>query len=227
MKGKYFIEPLFHAVVEGRKTMMREIINPQPLGNFYNKFEFTKRNRVFQKYEFTCGASLIPKYRVGERLYLKEPYILLTDFPYCADAPVYKYDGNRECSFWKHTMPSKYARYYIEIISVKVERIRDISEQDAIAEGVDFIFTEDECKTTVGLIGTKPSDHGYRNYLWHGLVGNGITKKQSDNWDYQYSSYASAKDSYFSLMERINGSGAWVVNPFVWSYTFKLVKNEK
>ena len=239
MKGKYFIEPLFHAVIEGRKTMMREVVKPPKKA--YGGIVVVKNHTgdiidvcwadEHERFSDENGNNNVikPCYKVGETVYLKEPYF--EDYPFTDHATAtYKYNMKREflekkpLIKWKTpiTMPSKYARYFIEITSVCVEKLQDISELDAIAEGVDFLFTEEECKTTVGLIGTKPSDHGYRNYLWHGLVGNGITRKQSNNWDYQYSSYASAKDSYSSLMEKINGSGTWDANPFVWTYEFKI-----
>jgi hypothetical protein len=123
-------------------------------------------------------------------------------------------------------MPRWASRLTLEVVNVRVERVREISEDDAIAEGVGRLFTEEECRTVAGIIGTKPEDHGYINYLWHGLVGKGITGKQSDSWPHQFSGYDSAKGSYSSFWETINAKRGypWADNPWVWVIEFRQVK---
>lgn len=104
-------------------------------------------------------------------------------------------------------MPKEATRIWLRISEIRVQRLQSISEEDAKAEGVEFLFTQDQCNTVAGIVGTKPEDHGYRNYLWHGDFGQyGTGNKRSDAWPHQYSSYDSAKGSYSSLWELINGS---------------------
>ena len=114
------------------------------------------------------------------------------------------------------------ARTWLERTETRVERVQDISEEDARAEGVDPLFTESQ-------IASRPELAEYRgrfaNYLWHGHHGRlGMGNKKSDSWKYQYSAYDHAADSFSSLWESINGEGSWAKNEWVWVVGFKRVE---
>ena len=69
MKGIIFSEPMFRATIEGRKTQTRRIVKPQP--DFISEnFGWANRNN---------GDIILPRYKVGEKVYLKEPYELFYD----------------------------------------------------------------------------------------------------------------------------------------------------
>ena len=90
MNGICFKEWLFHATIEGRKTQTRRIANPQPntCGSCYSyiksdykyigggRFCYTKGYKINDSdivrgcYDEYCK----PRYKVGETVYLKEPY---------------------------------------------------------------------------------------------------------------------------------------------------------
>lgn len=117
-------------------------------------------------------------------------------------------------------MPRWHCRIFLEIASVRVERLQDITEEDAKAEGVSQLFDE---KTKM----SRPECNfdSWTNYLWHGNWGQcGMGNKKSDAWQYQYSGYEKARDSFSSLWESINGPGSWEANPWVWVIEFKRVK---
>ena len=103
-------------------------------------------------------------------------------------------------------------------------RFQSISEEDAKVEGVEYLFDYIECHSVSGLGGKEPKDHGYKNYLWHGKIGKGITNKQADSWKHQYSNYKTAKDSFSSLWEMIHGPGAWERNEWIWGYEYEVIK---
>lgn len=92
-------------------------------------------------------------------------------------------------------MPRWASRILLEITAVRVERLQDISEADAIAEGVepfrDFL----------------PAGHWKR---YHDGATNGYV-------DCPIASYA-------SLWTTINGAGSWAANPWVWVVEFKRVQ---
>lgn len=87
-------------------------------------------------------------------------------------------------------MPRWAYRTMLEIISVRPERLNDISEEDAKAEGVE------ECG------GFMTASGCWKNYGSDGP------------------SFWSPALSYRSLWESINGPGSWDLNPLVWVIEF-------
>lgn len=197
MKGICFIEPLFNKVVTGQKIQTRRIINPQP-----DSRGFRTTNIIFEDWH---GREIRPKYKVGETVYLKEPYAETCD-EYGTPIIAYKFGGKPRlklpdslgdeidtnwcidnypaCGKWKNKlyMPESVARHFIEITAVRAERLQDISEEDCIKEGI-----------------TLYDENG--KYLGHWYI-----------------------DTYAALIDKINGNGIFQSNPFVWVYDFKLVE---
>ena len=89
-------------------------------------------------------------------------------------------------------MPRWASRLLLEITAVRCERLQDISEPDALAEGVNVV--------NIG----KSKGVEYENYL------------DDDCFEYF------AKDSYATLWEKINGLGSFAANPWVWVVDFKV-----
>jgi hypothetical protein len=197
MKGINFIEPLFHAVIDGRKTQTRRVMKPQPiiprLGDVLEDLKFLKRviPPNFSK----------PRYKVGETVYLKEPY-----YKHPCFETEYKYGfkccGAFNIEAWqnKQSMPAKYARYFIEITDVRCERLQDISDEDCKKEGC-FLGNVTGCSNP---------------YIWkhNGLEKYGLPIR-----------YFTYKEAYAALINSIK-KGTWESNPYVWVYDFKLVENK-
>lgn len=92
-------------------------------------------------------------------------------------------------------MPKWAARIWLEITAIRVERLQEISEEDAIAEGI-----------------FKSPHTGMWAWSEH-IERNGITRQVC----------ATAKGAYSHLWDEINGDGAWKKNPWVWVIVFKRV----
>jgi hypothetical protein len=91
-------------------------------------------------------------------------------------------------------MPHWASRISLRVTGIRVERLQDISEADAIAEG---IFSK-----TGSMFGTCYLDYYYKKIEDAAYVLDPI-------------------ESYRSLWEKINGPGSWDANPFVWVVKFE------
>lgn len=92
-------------------------------------------------------------------------------------------------------MPEIAARYFIKITGVKAERLQDISEEDCLLEGIKIGRCGNESKWMKAFY--APDDN---------------------------QPYITAKSAYEEVFNRINGKGAWRINPFVWVYDYELTK---
>lgn len=90
------------------------------------------------------------------------------------------------------------SRITLEITEVRVQRLQEISEADAIAEGL-RIHENPMCSIGVG------------RYMYTAFPG------QHSRWSLD------AVTAYRELWESINGAESWAVNPWVWAVTFKVV----
>lgn len=88
-----------------------------------------------------------------------------------------------------------HSRLTLYVTDVRVERLNDISEADAIKEGI-------ETDHAAGM----QSVWGWRDYL----RGDSVAKRH----------FADPRESYRTLWDAINGPGAWEANPWVVAYSF-------
>ncbi len=128
------------AILEGRKTQTRRVIKPQPVfdsADLNGKPYF--RWRGLERSQWAL-STYCPYGQVGDRLWVRETFYT-DNYRRSNGLPVlYKADG--ETRSWKPSihMPRWASRITLEITGVKVERVRDISEADAVAEGV-LVYT--------------------------------------------------------------------------------------
>lgn len=93
-------------------------------------------------------------------------------------------------------LPRWASRLTLEVVDVRIERLQDISDGDALAEGI-------EKDHAVGM----PKVWGWRDYL----RGDEIAKRH----------YADPRESFRTLWSSINGSSSWEANPWVMVIVFK------
>jgi hypothetical protein len=103
-------------------------------------------------------------------------------------------------------MPRWASRINLEIVNVKVERLQDISEEDAIAEGIRPV-------TVIGGVMRRPM------FEAPGVIATNIYGEHEDlRCD-------SAVEAYSELWNHINPDYWWRLNPWwVWVIEFKLVR---
>lgn len=195
---------LTKAVLQGRKTMTRRMIKPQ--------YETIKKyNANFETYllgELDGETFEVkPCYYIGEVVAIAQSY---KDCGYDGDTKYgWCYDENEERTDvlykdvpgWKNKMFVRSSRmpHRIRITDIKVERLQDISDDDCLKEGI-----------IPKKLDYTPA--GYpKGLTYYGFDGWGVV---SDH----------AKDAFAALIDKVSGRGTWDRNPWVFAYTFEIVK---
>lgn len=193
-----FSAAMVRAILEGRKTQTRRIIKPQPIEASGIKVEHFHPAIIDRLGDLQPGPEIFGAYtddgewgvkcpygQPGDGLWVREAFsgeYYLSKFSpseWISSLIWYWADGNPHDGDWTKPKPSIHmprwaSRIFLEVVSVRVERLRDISEADAMAEGIqmhrdgDFpIFTTDgkDCWGSTAW-------SSYR-YLWDKINGEG------------------------------------------------------
>ncbi len=143
MKPILFNTEMVRAILEGRKTVTRRPIKPQPAGELRRMgadscypgcFAAAGEDRVYQ-----------PPYMVGDVLYVRETWAELPVSPGGHFRPngVYYYKAGPEeapegyLERWRPSihMPREAARIFLRVTAVRAERLRDMVLGDVLMEG--------------------------------------------------------------------------------------------
>lgn len=191
-----FSAPMVRAILEGRKTQTRRVIK-NAIG------EGTKENPL----RMDLTKSLYGK--VGDQLWVRETFgwgkfIDGHQFiEYRASPETQDTDAMDEGAPWKPSihMPRSASRIDLLIKNVRVERLQDISDDDAIAEGIE--------------VGEEMPDivPGSKGRIYH----DGITDP-IDGWT------RNPRQAFCDLWTATNGPDSWLLNPWVWVIEFERVK---
>lgn len=117
-------------------------------------------------------------------------------------------------------MPRALSRLTLEVTDVRVERLQDISEEDALAEGVE-VDLWDQAVVSRNYAVADPKAvaawfQGWReDCLCWSQSGRGCEPYVKADFI--------ARASYRTLWESINGPGSWDANFWVWVYGFRRV----
>jgi hypothetical protein len=177
-----FSGPMVRAILEGRKTQTRRVVTDKHLrrlglerhGEFIHTTEGQQWDGTFE------GEFWNPFGPPGDRLWVRETWAhrrwMLGD---ASPNPttIYRADGDdlNGCSYWRSPihMPRWASRITLEIVSVRVERLRDISESDAKAEGAGPYrcpMAESLVNAVGGGMNPIPYTSGFAN-LWNSING--------------------------------------------------------
>jgi len=153
-----FSTPMVEAIIAGRKTQTRRIVK-QAVGWDINwKVMPIKEEHVdgIQRYEIRCGTQYhLPwfkaKFEVGDILWVRETFAEWDNggYAYKADGFIERYGAwerdtpkkfhdVERVERWKPSlfMPKEACRLFLEVTEIKPQRLNDISQEDAKAEGV-------------------------------------------------------------------------------------------
>lgn len=144
-KGIIFTAESVRAILDGRKTQTRRVVKPQP--DFtYTVVEDGKYSRMDD-----CGDwHEWSPHKPGDVVYVKETWQTVNPLAGCEFNGRPENDGVRYRATWTKShhqgwrsplmMPRWAARIWLRIVAVRCERVQDISEPDAIAEGTQMPF---------------------------------------------------------------------------------------
>ncbi|MHB0973915.1 MAG: ASCH domain-containing protein [Thiobacillus sp.] len=155
--------PMVRAILAGTKTQTRRVVKPQPGGLLKLALHLARRGLPIwfcDGWDGTC-----PYGQPGDQLWVRETFApMTTGYAYLAD-PVWRDSPSGRWHPSIH-MPRVASRITLEIVSVRVERLQDISESDALAEGV---------SPDMGLCWQSGDDtpRGMYGELWESINGPG------------------------------------------------------
>ena len=228
-RGILFSAPMVRALLDGSKTQTRRVVKMPPSwdcivyadwGNGWWPFRSDDgENPNYDNNEIPLNC---PYGQPGDRLWVRETWRGVVEIS-PPGAPVehgvaryvpdqqhcrrVEYAATQESDGepWRPSihMPRWASRILLEIVSVRVERLQDCSEVDAIAEGTTHIRNQ-----------TWDREHfpAWR-YMFEEAVAAGVKPPIGP----------SPAQAYEKLWESINGAGSWDTNPWVWVVEFKRV----
>ena len=203
-----FNGPMVRAILEGRKSMTRRVVKPVPSDVWGHGVVTDTRSTKFGKFcvhmrgEF-CGDVHVdcPYGTPGDRLWVRETFRIESvgthvpvKIPYEDVGIVYAADGEKRnihreypsalssaCHNNKPSifMPRWASRITLEVTGVRVERLLEISEQDAIAEGVQWPKYDDFEPVTIDGVTSGPARIAFKE-LWSNI--NGAASWYSNPW---------------------------------------------
>jgi hypothetical protein len=197
-----FSAPMVQAILEGRKSQTRRVMNPQPTAHFTTDIDYWTSG----KYSGELGKEPLtsPYGQPGDRLWVRETWAYF-------GGEEYFYQKDRLATFYRATWESERAQHFpragldyvpgdrwrpsihmprwasritLELTKVRVERVNEISEADVRAEGIQVVGYGDYPDQFSGK-------HLYQE-LWDKFNG-----------------------------EREGGKYAWAANPWVYVLEFK------
>lgn len=138
-----FSSAMVLALLAGRKTQTRRILKPQPQADVIHYGWNREGGASWTDQHWESGR--LP-FWAGDRLWVREAWTArMTHGWTIADARsrmyheeiIYRADGGKSIDGWWPSihMPREFSRLTLHVTDVRVERLQDISEGDAIAEG--------------------------------------------------------------------------------------------
>lgn len=209
---------LTDAVLEGRKTVTRRIVNIKDCSEshkHYNGADWKDEpmQLIINKdkdgsgcYCYLCGNGVSPKnkycgiplpYQVSEVVAIAQKYKDIIDTlkdPYMTDAKCWMPNSkgyNNKMFVRSEFMPRK-----IEILNVRVERLQDITDEDCIKEGI------------------SSYDTSGKNYI-ETVYGVDMINKFIELG-------RTPREAFASLIDKVSEKGTWESNPYVFRHEFKL-----
>lgn len=186
-----FLGPMVRAILDGRKSVTRRVMKPQP-----DHFHDFGKGRIpcgsDDSKTPSCTDEIRCKFGVpGDKLWVKENWAYRKDCDHLNGSQLYE-RGVRQAWYWAdgpgkccntgcngaagrvraaRFMPRWASRLTLDIVSVRVERLMELTEEDAALEGKEpCVGVGDECLLAGGCGGSRIC--AFRS-SWDSLHGEG------------------------------------------------------
>lgn len=214
-----FSTEMVQAILDGRKTMTRRVVTPQPMMKDLYFAENRSDINAVKLADYRIKLDQVKKadilrykkapYQPGDILWVRETWVpyagencACSYYGYECKCEPYWYRANwsedfaNECEYpedrmrWRPSifMPKEVARLFLRVTDVRVERVQEIGEADAVREGLRM---------------PRIGEH----------VHDGMELQM----------ICTAQDAFAALWDSLNakrGNG-WDANPWVWVYSFE------
>lgn len=203
---------LTKAVLEGRKTQTRRVLNPtmffQRLRTFegWSKEDISAWKRSCKRRFYEAQGDILQqmldyalsssRYKVGEEVAIAQPCRMTACKVNYNEKEIKEVVSSIG---WKNKMYVKanLMPHRIRITDIRIERLQEISDEDCIAEGI------------------KKNPEVLRG-MWEFSYIKGVTLK--------FEMSTTPRGAYAKLIDHISGKGTWESNPYVFVYEFELIK---
>ena len=184
---------LTQAVLDGRKTMTRRLI-PQKVIDAYYDYEDAYCSINFGG----VSAASMTEFLCGcSRYYAGDVLAIAQSYRdvYLNSGSIYKIGLLGRTAGWRNKMyvSADDMPHHIKIKNIRVEHLQDISDEDCLKEGI---------------------------RKWD-KDGNPL----GPSYDFVNSphGYATPREAFAALIDKVSGRGTWQSNPYVWIYEFELI----
>lgn len=206
-----FSTPMVQAILENSKTMTRRTHGLERINDYVQKGHTFRYDSIedgpdedghvwFEEIGPDGNPTGIyrsakPQYQIEDRIWVRETFFDARKWkhaPLFADGPDFIYKADEDAFIGDHNwkpslfMPKEAARIWLEVTNVRCERLFDISEEDAIAEGVESIENPDFRKYkeyTEDIFKLRYPSHSFFS-LWRHI--NGKNSVAANPWVFVY-----------------------------------------
>ena len=203
-----FSTEMVEAILDNRKVMTRRTAGIRHVNDCPDDWEYDPNIKPafsfkHKKHSFITTAE--PRYAVGDKIWIRERFETDTDGKvkfYARNIEVKHNAAYRKLTKWKPGIHlfKKDARIWLECTGVRLERLQDITEADAIAEGI----------LPLNMSAAQIAEEGQK-YFDYSKPKQFFSEGLSPFW------------SFNSLWCSINDAESWDLNPYVFVYEFKRI----
>ncbi len=196
MKPILFSGSMVRAILEDRKIMTRRVIKPQPCpeADRFVKFGAFSDSDFAARFGNESANAICdrkPKYRPGDILWVRETWYHMDSCKYCMcdDEPeaqdgcyVYRATHDADLLPWRPSIfiPREAARIFLRVTDVRVERVQEITQEDARREGCEGFLHINP------LFGCAETIKNFEN-LWDGINAKRGYAWSTNPWVWAYS----------------------------------------